>query len=356
MENNNETTNVAPDLWGDSLPVVHELTPPTQPVEEPPVAQAVTEPVAEQTPETPTNEPAPVTPQAEIIEKVVEKIIEKQPEFKDELSKGLYEALSSGDQTAIDKYYEYVSVLKKDYQSMSDIDSIKEQLKVANPSWNSKDIDIEIRTKYGKIPAKIDLDSINPDLNPNEYNEALKQNELVEEKELLLSRDARDARYALEASKKTIELPKLKTPEPQAQQPEYTPEQISEFNRQWEASVKEAIPNLSDLKFKIGDEEITYKATEEEKQEFTALMNDFDDVAYLTKRGWYNEQGQINILQVAEDVRKLEKIDKIVASAATQMKTNAKKEVVSEIKQIDLAPTPSSPDLSMDLAAKVWNN
>lgn len=346
------------DPWGDTTPSTPQepITPDT------PAPEAVipaSEPAPSTEPVIPGTEPAPASPDAiipatEPVKEIVEKIVEKQPEFKDELSRTIYEALTSGNQEAIDQVHSYLNEAKKDYTSMSDYDVIREQLKKDNPKWTDKDVQIELKTKYGTIKEKIDLNGIDQENDPERYAEAEGYNERIENQELLMSRDARDARYALEESRKTIELPKINKPESQVQ-PQYTEEEILEINQKWEADVDLAIPNLSDRKYRVGDEEVTYKATPEEKAELSTMMKNFDDVEYLTKRGWYDEQGNINILKVAEDVRTLEKTDKIIASIGTQLKTTAKKEVIADIKQIDLEPRVTSPELGESVADKIWS-
>lgn len=360
METNTLEANNNINLWdspstSDIKPVE---TPETQPITETPPAND-TPPVEPPKPSDvtpPTDIPVSETvPPQEPVEKVVEKIVEKQIEFKNDVSKTIYEALTSGDQAQIDAVYKVLDEQRRDYQSMSDYDVIKHQLKVANPKWSSKDLDIEMKHKYGQINQKIDLNSIDKELDPDKYEEAEKYNARQEEKELLIERDARDARLTLEEAKQAIELPKFNTPTPVAEQPQYTEQELHDLKIQWEKAVDDTIPNLSDIKFKVGDEEVTYKATNEEKAEFNQIMKDFDDVAYLSKRGWYDEQGNMNILQIAEDVRKLEKFDKIVSSMGTQLKTSAKKDVIAEIKQIDIQPENGTPDLGVSVADKIWN-
>lgn len=310
-------------------------------------------------PTTPDVTPSPEIPVVETVvpqdAPLVEKAVDKPFVFKNDLSKAIYEAIESGDKAAMDTIYKVLDEQNRDYVSMADYDVIKHNLKATNPKWGAKDIEIEMKSKYGHINKQIDLNGIDQDLDPDSYSEAEKFNQRVEEKELLMARDARDARLSLEELKQTIELPKLNTPNPVAEQPQYTEQELHDLKTQWDKSVDETIPNLSDIKFKVGDEEVTYKATVEEKAEFNQIMKDFDDVGYLTKRGWYDEQGNMNILQIAEDVRKLEKFDKIVSSAGTQMKTLAKKDVIAEIKNIDIQPNQTTPNIGADVASAIWN-
>jgi len=288
--------------------------------------------------------------QEKIVE--VEKIIEKYPEFKDEYSKSLYEKLLQGDE---DELYSYLSEKKKNYEVMSDYDVVKENLKKSNPQWSAKDVEAEIKFKYGKEFDKIDISAIDREDEPEAYEKAVRHNDDVERRELILERDARDARIALEAQKKNIELPKISKEEakPEVNQP--TQEEIDELNRQWEAEVEAEVPKLSDITFKVENEEVVYKITDAEKREMAATMKDFEVGDYFSKRGWFNEDGQPNIKQITEDVYKLENMGKILSASASKIKTSTKKDVVAEIKNVDLTRNQSQADITTDIGAKIWS-
>lgn len=341
-----ETPNPNNDLnvWGNSPSIP---TPAPEIVNTPEPVVAVVEPVV-------TQEAQKVDPVEPVVtEKVVEKIVEKQPEFKDSYSKELYEAILAGKD---DELYSYLTNKKKNYEVMADVDVVKEHLKLVNPRWSDSDIELEIKSKYGTIPAKKDLSLIDPDLDPEAYDRAVSFNDSVDQKEMLLSREARDARLALEDNKKTIEFPKIEQQQQQVA-PEMTQEEIDELNQKWVDHVGQEMPKLSDFKFKVGDEEITYKITEEDKASQTEYMKDFSGPKAAQDLGWIDADGNENVLKIAEDMLKLKHFDKILASSATQMKTLATKEVVADIKNIDLTPNATTPELTQtanDLGAKLW--
>lgn len=321
-EQQEQENNVMPDLWGDSPVDTFEQ-------EQEPEQESDIEPDA---PEEPSE---PEVPEPVIQEKIVEKVVEKPLEFKDDYSRQIYEALSEGKDDIIKSY---LDEKYKDYDTMADLDVVREKLKKENPEWSTKDIDSELRFKYGKHFEMKDLSRFEEDGDTDspEYKEALRFNEEVEKNLLLLERDSRDSRIWLNGKKQSIELPKITQDAPVEQPKQLTAEEIQQINERWNQTVEAEMPKLSDLSWSVGGEEVSFKTTEKEKQEFKEFMKTFNDAEYLTARGWYNDKGEANILKIAEDVRKLESIDKIVASVATQVKTSAKKEVVSEIKQIDL--------------------
>lgn len=359
MEDNIINDNNAVNPWGDSpAPVtapetpVTPITPETPPTDNPPPIETPEIVPPEVEPEKET-----LTPAAEKVvevEKIVEKIVEKHPEFKDDDTRALYEAILTGGEREIE-VKKYLDEKYKDYNSMSDIDAVKEQLKKSNPSWSSKDIEAEIRFKYGKSLETIDLNEIDRDTDPEAYDKAVQHNDDVERRELLLERDGRDARIALNESKKTIELPKIPTSEkPVETPPQLTQEEVDELNRKWEAEVTTAMAGLGDLKFNIGDEEVTYKLTDEEKSATMEFMKGFTGEALAKDLGWMDENGNENLLKIAEDRLKLKAIEKILSSAATQSKTAAKKEVIAEIKNIDTKPKPDTPEVGVAPAEAFW--
>lgn len=344
-------TTASLDVWSENA-----STQTTETVEAPEqTSETTTETPATTTTETTTTTsteiPASTTVEPTAQEKVVEKIIEKLPEFKDEHSKQIYELIAEGKTKEV---FEFLAYQNKDFNTMSDVDVVKENLKLQNPSWTEKDIQIEIKHKFGNFAEPKDLSEIDEVMQKEEYDRAVAFNERLEEKELLLSREARDARIALEANKKTIELPKIaqdKAPETAAP----TQEEIDELNRQWEAHVESEMPKLADLKFKVGDEEVSYKITDEDRRAQIDFMKDFSGEHVAKSLGWIDENGKENVVKIAEDMLKLQNFDKIISSATTQLKTKVTKDVIAEIKNVDLSPSSTtSPETSKSVEASIW--
>ena len=274
----------------------------------------------------------------EIVEEqpqVVERVIEKYPEMNEDAKK-LFAAFQSGNEEEV---FNYLSEKRKDYSSMSDFDVVKENLIRLNPTWTERDIAIEIKSKYGSLSGKKDLSSIDEDIYPEEYQSAIEFNELIDERETILKRDAREARRTLDEQKKNIEFPKF-TQEAENQP---TDEEIAEANKQWEEMVASEVPKISNFKYKLNGEDVVYKITEEEKVNLTTTMKNFNASDYLSKRGWFDQEGKPNILKISEDVYKLENEGKMIGSVATQIKTATRKEVISrDIKNIDMDDKSSS--------------
>jgi hypothetical protein len=113
--------------------------------------------------------------------------------------------------------------------------------------------------------------------------------------------------------------------------------------KQWEDLVSSEVPKLSDFKYKLNGEDVVYKITDEEKTNLTNTMKNFNASEYLSKRGWFDQEGNPNVLKISEDVYKLENEGKMIGSVATQIKTATRKEVISrDIKNIDMDDKSSS--------------
>lgn len=273
--------------------------------------------------------------EAEVVTPVAEKVIEKYPEMSDD-AKRILDALQAGKE---DEIFNYLSEKRKDYSTMSDYDVVKENIIRSNPNWTEKDIAIELKSKYGTLSGKKDLSEIDQDIYPEDYEKAVEYNELIEERETILARDAREARRVLDEQKKNIEFPKIT----QEAQNQLTDAEIAEANKQWEEMVVAEVPKLSNFKYKLNGEDVVYKITDEEKQTLTTTMKNFNASEYLSKRGWFDQEGNHNILKIAEDVYKLENEGKMIGSVATQIKTATRKEVISrDIKNIDMDDKSSS--------------
>lgn len=266
----------------------------------------------------------------EPVAQVVEKIIERYPEMSND-ARTIIEALQAGKE---DEVFNYLSEKRKDYSTMSDYDVVKENIIRSNPNWTEKDIAIELKSKYGNLAGKKDLSQIDEDIYPDEYQSAVEFNETIEERETILARDAREARRVLDEQKKNIEFPKLTQ---EAIEPQDDPEELARLNQLWEDMVEAEVPKLSDFKYKLNGEDVVYKITNEEKVALTNTMKGFNASEYLSKRGWFDQEGNPNILKITEDVYKLENEGKMIGSVATQIKTATRKEVISrDIKNIDM--------------------
>lgn len=323
------------DVLGDNFEtVVVEETENTETTEVTQQEETTQEQTEETTQEETTQEET-LTPAAEKVvevEKIVEKVVEKYPEM-DEYSQSLLLAIQEGKE---DVLFNYLQEKNKNYDVMSDVDVVKEKLRKEFPHYTEKNIEAKFKAEYGRSLEFTDLTTIDSELDPDAYREAVKHNQAVEEKLDLLEVSASDARKWLNEQKKNVVLPKITTEQKQPEVNEPTAEEIAEANRKWLEVVDAEVPKIQDYKFKVGDEEVTYKLTDDDRKEQVEFMKTFDGGEWASKRGWINEDGTQNVMRIAEDVHKLENIERIIASSATQIKTATKREVMKDIKNIDL--------------------
>lgn len=254
--------------------------------------------------------------------------------------------LTESDEQAL---YEYLTIKNTDYSQVSDMDIITGYLESEHQNWDDEDIQFELEQKYGSalFMDKRNLDEIDQDLDPDEYKEAIKLNKEIDRAQKLLKRDAMEKRVELEDIKSNIKLPlsaikktedNVKRDAEEALQPQGpTQEEIEKYQKDWVDAVEKEIPTLDEFKFKLGDEDVSYKITDEEKQQMVETMKSFNGENYLVQRGWVNQDGSPNVKRIAEDVYILENNEKMFKSGWTQAKEKAKMDLIGkDLKNIDL--------------------
>lgn len=334
-------------------PVTAEVTPPVvtpETVETP--AATIETPVVE----TPAISETPIP--TEVIREV-EKIVEKYPEM-DEFQTNILQYIQEGKLSELGRF---IADSQRDYATMSDYDVVKANLMRSNPNYTDEIAGLKIEMQYGEI-AKIDLNKIDKELEPDTYVEAEQHNATVDRNLKMLKVDAVDARASLETAKKEIKLPIIEKQIPQVETTNTaTPESIAEAKADWEALVDKELPNVKEFTFKVGDDEsghedVSYKVSDAERTEQAAFLKNLDLQKMVARLGWVDENGKQNIQKMAGDVLKLEKMQQIISSAYTQGKTTGTKGTVAEIKNIDLTgkATSSVADTPPDIGLQVWGN
>lgn len=269
----------------------------------------------------------------------------------DERKQALIDAILDGKEDLVYDYFKQKSV---DYNQYSDIDVIKTKIANDNPNWDSEDIELELESKYGGVlfSEKIDLNEIDKEIYPDEYKEAVKINKEIDKAEKLLRRDAKETRSVLEDLKNNIALPTsekkwtIKDNNQSEEAPaEISQEEIQRLQQEWISAVEKSVPEVSEFKFKLGDEDVSYKVTEDEQKQMVDKMKTFNAEDYLVNRGWLNQDGSPNVKKITEDVYILENNEKIFKSGWTQAKEKAKMDLISkDIKNINLDRSPETFD------------
>lgn len=346
--------------WEDVLSDNYNAEPQAEQVQE------TTQPAGEETQQTENTTDAagnPVEHQEQIEEQAEENVGEQQyqaPQYEydeeDEYYEPQYEAPVALEDLDEDTIYEYLSIKKTNYDEVNDIDVVAGFISSENPKWDTDDIEFELEQKYGSalFEDKIDLSEIDKEIYPDEYKEAVKINKEIDRAQKLLKRDALDKRAELEDLKQNIQLPISgkrsdnnvnEYSAESTQQEGLSPEQIQYLQQQWLDSVERDVPSVSEFKFNLGDEEVSYVVTQDEQAQMVQKMRDFNAENYLLDRGWLNQDGTPNVKKITEDVYILENAEKMFKSGWTQAKEKAKMDIIGkDIKNINLG----SPNTSFD--------
>jgi hypothetical protein len=328
--------------WEDVLSDNYNAEPQAEQVEQ------TEQPVGQETQQATDAAGNPVEHQEQTEEQVGEQQYEApqyEYEEEDEYYEPQYEAPVTLEDLDEDTIYEYLSIKKTNYDEVNDIDVLAGFISSENPKWDTEDIEFELEQKYGSalFEEKIDLEEIDKDIYPDEYKEAVKINKEIDRAQRLLKRDALEKRAELEDLKSNIQLPtsgRQSDDNVNDSQQELSPEQIQYLQQQWLDSVERDVPSVNEFKFNLGDEEVSYKVTEDEQQHLVQKMRDFNAENYLLDRGWLNQDGTPNVKKITEDVYILENAEKMFKSGWTQAKEKAKMDIIGkDIKNINLGST-----------------
>ena len=324
--------------------------------------QETVQPTGEESPKTEntvdaSGEPIETQQEQPIVETDVQKEEVSSPEYEyEEPETPVYEQQVNLQDLDEDALYEYLSLKKTDYNTVPDIDVVAGFISSEHPNWDADDIEFELEQKYGSalFEEKIDLAEIDKEIYPDEYKEAVKINKEIDKAQKLLKRDAVEKRAELEELKQNIQLPTSGNKQPdnnvsetsvEETQQGLSQEQIQYLQKQWLDSVERDVPTVNEFKFNLGDEEVSYKVTEDEQQQLVQKMRDFNAENYLVDRGWVNQDGTPNVKKITEDVYILENAEKMFKSGWTQAKEKAKMDIIGkDIKNINLG----SPNTSFD--------
>ena len=350
----NSWDDVVSDNYNQPTPEVKEETQQTESVQEGAESveenQVAQEEVAQQETET----------QEQVQE---EQVQERQAEVKaeesqEEVVKETIQERVAFEDLDEDELYELLTLKKTNYNEISDIDIVAGLISSEHENWSDEDIQFELEQKYGAalFEEKINLDEIDKDIDPEGYREAVKYNKEIDRAQKLLRRDALEVRAELEQYKANIQLPtsKVKTVDDNVKEVEAegetefegpSPEEVAEHNRRWSELVESEVPSVKEFTFKLEDEDVSYKVTEEEQAQMVQKMKDFNAELYFANRGWVKADGSLDVKKITEDVYILENSEKMFKSGWTQAKEKAKMDIISkDIKNINL----SSPEKTFD--------
>lgn len=321
---------------------------PQQPVQEEPVNEPV-----QQEAQAPTELEKVVIPDEPIAENV--KSIEQAPafEWKDDLSKTIYEKLVNKDVSDLaDILYEQKVLSSLD--SMDEEDLIKLHMAYQYPDLTPEEIEEEFSSKY-KIEADIDEDML------TESEIAAKRKE-IEKQQRAVNREmkklVREAKANLSEMKRDIDFPDILSQIQQAspseevigqylaKQQEEQQKSYLEARQVFESSIDDGLKAFEGFSVNYKDEDVQfdgkYALTQEDKAALQGVLKGFDLESFYGNR--YFKDGRYDTKQLAEDVYFLQNRDKIVSAMVTQAVSKAKADILKSMKNIDYSnqPRPST--------------
>ena len=254
--------------------------------------------------------------------KFKEKPAETNFEFKDGVSKTLFDAIKEG---KTDDVYEILNQQKRLEKLTSSeltpnlaVDIIKTNIQNKYKDLNQDEVDLLFYDQYF-VPLKPEQGY---DESDEDYAAKVKtwqsQVDYVDKKLMI---EAKVIRPELEKLKSELRLPDIYGQEKQeaASQEEF--ESMQQARNVYEKTLESDFNNFKGFDVTVKDEEveipISFNVSEEERSALKNELSDFDVDAYFEKR-WFNEDGRPNVKQAMSDRYLLENWDKIARKIANE--------------------------------------
>jgi hypothetical protein len=383
MPDNNTAEMIQPDFnpFSDEkyVPKVEEV--PTQNVEntevqQPQVQEQVQESVQEQVQPTPsfdTNQFIKerfgydsVEQAEEEFKKFKDKPAETNFEFKDSVSKTLFDAIKEG---KADDVYEILNQQKRLEKLTSSeltpnlaVDIIKTNIQSKYKDLSQDEVDLLFYDQYF-VPSKPEQGY---DESDEDYSTKVKtwqsQVDYVDKKMMI---EAKVIRPELEKLKSELRLPDIYGQEKQeaASQEEFELQQKA--RSVYEKTLESDFNNFKGFDVTVKDEEvempISYSVSDEEKSALKNRLSDFDVVDYYENR-WFNKDGTPNVKQTMQDIYLLENFDKISKKLANEAAAQMMVAHIKKTGNITLnqatpqgTPTQSAGSAFEELQKAVWS-
>jgi hypothetical protein len=275
-------------------------------------------------------------------------------EFKDDVSKTLFDAIKEG---KADDVYQVLNQQKKlerlttaELDTELAIEVVKENLRQKHKELNEEEVELLFYDKFF-VPLKPEQGFDETD---EDYANKVKAWEAqVDYTERKLMIEAKTTRSELAKLKSEIQLPDIYNEAGrQAQfQEEYEMMQYARSN--YEKTLDSDFKSFNGFSVSVKDEDveipISFNVGDEEKSAMKSQLEDFDTDSYFEGR-WFNEDGKPNVQQIMADKYLLENRDKIFSKIANEA---ASQRLLAHLKKsgninINQTATPqgAKPDLS----------
>lgn len=254
--------------------------------------------------------------------KFKEKPAETNFEFKDGVSKTLFDAIKEG---KADDVYEILNQQKRLEKLTSSeltpnlaVDIIKTNIQSKYKDLSQDEVDLLFYDQYF-VPSKPEQGY---DESDEDYAAKVKtwQSQVdYAEKKLMI--EAKVIRPELEKLKSELRLPDIYGQEKQEAESQEEFESMQKARSVYERTLESDFNNFKGFDVTVKDEEveipISFNVSEEERSALKNELTDFDVDAYFEKR-WFNEDGRPNVKQAMSDRYLLENWDKIARKIANE--------------------------------------
>jgi hypothetical protein len=275
-------------------------------------------------------------------------------EFKDEVSKTLFDAIREG---KADDVYQVLNQQKRleklttaELNTDLAIEIVKENLKQKHKELNDEEVDILFYDKF-YVPSKPEQGFDETDEDYSNKVRAWESQVEYTEKKLLI--EAKVTRSELEKLRSDIQLPDIYNEAGRYAQSQEEFELMQQARSTYEQTLNSDFQSFNGFNVSVKDEDveipIAFNVAEEERLAMKNQLEDFDTDTYFENR-WFNNDGRPNVQQIMADKYLLENRDKIFSKIANEA---ASQRLLAHLKKngninINQTPTPqgAKPDLN----------
>lgn len=279
-----------------------------------------------------------------------DEFVQPELEFKNELSKKVFDAIISG------KYSDIAPIISEQAK-LSNLDKlptedlIKMQMKYENPDMSDADINKEFAERYEFEEEKVDT-SFMTDEEIASHNKSIEKSKKKLDKEM--KRDARDAAKFLSEKREDIDIPNIndymKSFAPKQQDNSKEVEEYNKYMQQerqkYEDSIEPSLEKVPTFEMDYKDDEVNFKVNFAPNKEDLGAMKDklksFTLEDYFGPKYYNQEKGEYNTAKLADDIYWMENREKIVKSIVSQAVSSAKADMLRKIKGVSLSDSPRS--------------
>ena len=298
--------------------------------------------------------------------KLKEKPSETGFDFKDNVSKTLFDAIKEG---KTDDVYEILNQQKRlEKLTTSEItpelavDIIKTDIKNKYKDLTQDDVDLLFYDQYF-VPLKPEQGF---DESDDDYAAKIKSWESqVEYAEKKLMIQAKVIRPELEKLKSELKLPDIYGVEQQEAASREEFESMQKARQTYEKTLESDYNAFKGFDLTVKDEEveipISFNVSDEEKMALKNELSDFDFEAKFGDR-WFYEDGRPNVKQTMQDLYVLQNLDKILRKTANEAYAQAKLAYIKNSGNVTLnkqtpqvAPTQGNGSAFEELQKAVWS-